>query len=571
MPAIAACVADLVVTDGHIYTMDAAKSVIEAMAVAKGAIVAAGSNADVANCTAKQRVSLAGHTVFPGFIDAHTHPSESGTELQTVDLTTVVNLDELVLTTKSWASAHPRAKWVQGGGWDQSIFEGTNPRALLDAAVPDRPVYLGSADAHSAWVNTRALTMAGLMETGVPDPAGGRIERDANGVPTGVLRETASDAVGDLVPDYPRAMIDAGTESALAMMRQFGITTVIDADAPDWVLKAYQRFDRRRKLTARVYAAVSVEPDAGIEQIDGIVAARKRFASDRLHVNAVKFFLDGVIESETALMLAPYASGRNGPQQFSPEDLDELFEAADDAGLQLHAHALGDGAVREFLDAVERLSAHHPERSRRPIAAHLEVIDPADVPRFGKLAVIADFQPLWAYPDPYITKLTTPAIGAARTEWLYPIAAVANAGGRLAAGSDWSVSSMNPWEAIEVAVTRRDPADSGRGLVPAGTTGGEVVPDAETGAALTSATSDNTLGGALSPHHAIDLGAIIAAYTTGGAYAVGEEDRLGALTVGRQADFVVVSVDPFTIAAEALSDVEVLSTWLAGERVYAAE
>ncbi len=581
MPGIAAiaCFADLVVTGGRIYTMDAERPVIEALAVRKGVIIAAGSNADVAECgtTRTRRVDLHGDVVFPGFIDAHTHPALSGTELETVDLTEATTIDELVASTTEWAAAHPRAKWVQGGGWDQSIFEGMNPRAILDVAIPDRPVYLGSADAHSAWVNTRALTMAGLLTPGGPDPDGGRIERDADGAPTGVLRETASDAVGELIPNYTRGMIDAGTASALAMVRQFGITTFVDADAPNWALAAYRRFDNRRKLTARVYAAMGVDPVGGIEQIDGIARARRKYRTPHVQVHAAKFFLDGVIESETALMLAPYTSGRNGPEQFSSEQLDELFEAADEAGLQLHAHALGDGAVRQFLDGVQRLAAHHPERTRRPLAAHIEVIDPADVPRFATLGVVANFQPLWAYPDPYITKLTTPAIGAARSEWLYPIGAVVSTGGRIAAGSDWSVSSMNPWEAMEVAVTRRDPADTriaDTRIADAPTeNAGGAGADVPTGAGPLAAVppQNGTLGGALSPQHAVSLQTILAAYTTGGAYAIGEDERLGALTVGRLADFIVVNTDPFAIAPDELSEVEVLSTWLAGERVYARQ
>jgi predicted amidohydrolase YtcJ len=290
----------------------------------------------------------------------------------------------------------------------------------------------------------------------------------------------------------------------------------------------------------RVHGAVEVDPALGAAQLGEIEAQRARYPTPLVQINAVKLYLDGVIESKTAAMLEPYSDdGTNGALNFTDEALADAAIAFDQAGFQLHAHVIGDAATRQMLDAIERVIEAGGARDRRPLLAHLEVIDPADIPRFSALGAYADFQPLWAYPDTYITELTEPVIGPERSEWLYPLGAVLEAGGTLVAGSDWSVSSMNPFEAMEVAVTRQDPED----------------PE----------------GRVLTPQHRVDVRAILEAYTVNGARAGFVEATLGTVTAGKRADLVVIDRDPFAIDPHDLSEVRVLRTLFDGREVYRAQ
>lgn len=531
--------ADLILRDCAVYTM-VTETPAEALAVRDGTIVAVGPTREVKRLIGPETEVVdcreGGWAVLPGFIDAHTHLVWSATELEDVDLWEATTLEELLTPITAQAEAYPDAPWIRGGGWDVSIFDGQLHRSQLDGIVPDRPVYMASADAHSAWLNSRALTEAGITADTL-DPEGGEIERDEDGEPTGILRENALALVEAVLPAYPEAQVDTGLTWALEEANAYGLTTLVDAAVEPWMLDGYRRFEQAGRLTVRIHGAVEVLPT----NIPGGVAEATELAdtyhSDLIQVDQVKLFLDGVIETQTASMIEPYVDGTNGVPLFTDEALRQAFEAADAAGFQIHTHALGDGAVRQSLDALEWLSQARGAADRRPLLAHLEVIDPADVPRFAALGAFADFQLLWAYPDSYIQELTWPVIGPERSEWLYPVQAVVEAGGAVVAGSDWSVSSMNPWEACEVAVTRQDPWE-----------GGDV----------------------LTPQHRIDLHRCLRAYTAEAARAVFEESRLGTLEVGKVADLVLVDRDPFAVAAEELSDVTVRRTWLGGKGVYDA-
>jgi predicted amidohydrolase YtcJ len=347
-----------------------------------------------------------------------------------------------------------------------------------------------------------------------------------------VIRETAVDAIYEVVPEPKRAQVDAGLKAALLELGQYGITTAIEAASDKNLLAGWKRLEKAGKLTARIAAAMPVDPE---DSLKPIVRLSKHFKSEFLKVNAIKLFMDGVIESKTARMLAPYTDGSNGAWQFTDSELDRIFEEADAAGLQLHGHAIGDGAVRQFLDAVERLNQAQGVKDRRPLLAHIEAIDPSDIPRFAALGVFANMQPLWAYPDPFITEGTLPVLGEARTSRLYPFGELARAGASLVAGSDWSVTTLNPWPAIEVALTRQDP---------------------------------DAPGAVLGAGQELTLEQLLAAYTREGARAVFEEDRLGMLKVGYQADFVIVDRNPFELDPHQLSEVSVLETWVEGQQVF---
>jgi predicted amidohydrolase YtcJ len=528
--------ATLILRSGTIHTMDDAATIAEAMVVRDREIIYIGDDEGARAYAGRdvEVIDLAGRAVLPGFHDTHTHLIWSGTELLNVDLFAVTTVGALAEVVHAWASQHPEAPWVRGSGWNMADFEGRLSKSQLDAVVPDRPVFLYSSDGHTAFANSVALALAGIGSD-TPDPRDGRIERDAAGNPTGVLQEAAMDLVAALLPPYPRAQIDEGLANALLMANGFGITTIVDASIRDWMMAGYARAHAAGTLTMRVHGAAWVEP-GDLDAPGRLEALRTRYASERIMVGSAKFFVDGIIESKTAYMLEPYTDGTNGVPIFSDEELQGMAIALDAAGFQLHAHVIGDGATRQFLDAVEAVRAANGSRDRRPLLAHLEVVDPDDLPRFGALGAYASFQPLWAHPDAYIQDLTWPLIGEERSQYLYPIGALHAAGATIVAGSDWSVSSMNPFEAIEVAVTRQDPWQAG--------------------------------GKVLTPQHRVDLMTALRAYTSEGAKATFSEDRVGTLEAGKRADFIIVDRDPFAIPSSELAEVRVEETWLDGERVF---
>lgn len=526
----------IILRSGVVHTMDAAGTIAQALVVRDGEIVYVGDDEGTAAFDGPHAtvVELEGRAVLPGLHDAHTHLVWSATDLLDVDLYSATTVDALAEAVRAWAEARPDAPWVRGGGWSMADFDGLLHASLLDAVVPDRPVLLYSADGHTAFVNSRALALAGITAA-TPDPEDGRIEHDADGEPTGVLLEDAASLVADLMPLQPEAQVDEGLASAVVEANALGLTTIIDASLEPWMLDGYARADAAGTLTLRVHGAALVEPGEP-DPAATVQALRDRYGSERVVVDAAKLFVDGIIESQTAVMLEPYVDGTNGTPVFTDAELRDAALALDAAGVQLHAHVIGDGAVRQWLDVLDAVVAAHGPRDRRPLLAHLEVVDPADVPRFQALGALADLQLLWAYPDEYIQELTWPVIGPERSEWLYPAQALRDAGATLVGGSDWSVSSMSPFEAIEVAVTRQDPwADAGP---------------------------------VLTPQHRLDVEAAVRAYTSDAAQASFSEDLVGTLEVGKRADLVVLDRDPFTIAPSELSDVQVQQTWLDGVLVF---
>jgi predicted amidohydrolase YtcJ len=526
----------LILRSGTIHTMDDDGTIAEAMVVRDGQIVYVGDDAGTRAYEGRNAtiIDLSGKAVFPGFHDTHTHLLMDGTSRLYVDLFDATTVEALVDTVWTWAEQNSAAPWVQGGGWSMATFEGRLHKSQLDAVVPDRPVFLVSSDAHTAFVNSVALELAGITSA-TPDPKDGKIERDGVGEPTGVLHESACERVAELLPPYPVERVDEGLAQAMQQANQFGITTIVDASVRDWMLAGYSRAEAQGSLTLRVHGAVWASPEL-LDDLGQIDALRSQYSSERIRVDSVKLFVDGLIESETAVMLEPYTTGTNGTPIYSDEELHEAAIRLDAMGFQLHAHVIGDGATRQFLDTLEAVIEANGSRDRRPQLAHLEVVHPDDWPRLAALGAHANFQMLWAYPDPYIQELTRPLLGEQRSNYLYPIGALHAAGVTIVAGSDWAVSSMNPFEAIEVAVTRQNPW----------TNDGEV----------------------LTPQHRIDLETAIRAYTSSAAEATFSEDLVGSLEVGKRADFVVVDRDPFAISASELSDVEVEATWLDGEAVF---
>ncbi len=522
--------------------MDASRSWAESVAVRGGRIVYVGTaaGAEAFRSPSTRVVNLEGKMVLPGFHDAHVHPVSGGMELALCDLNGSKDKRELFERIRRYAASHPKQPWITGGGWDLPMFPNANPtRQELDALVPDRPASLSAADGHSSWVNTKALEIAGVTRS-TPDPLDGRIERDANGNPSGTLRESAKRLVDRHIPKPTPREYAEGLRRGLDMANRFGITSLIEANASDEILAAYAEAERAGTLSARVRASLSVDTTRGPEQVAGLVKKREAFSRGRLRASAAKIFEDGVIESETAALLEPYLGrpGFSGKPRLESDAFDRLAVALDRAGFQIHVHAIGDRAVRLSLDALEAARRANGVRDARPLLAHIELIDPADIPRFRRLGVVADFQPLWAYADPYITDLTLPRLGPERSRWIYPIGSVVESGAVVAGGSDWNVSSMNPLDAIEVGVTRR-----------------------EVGAAS---------GPAFLPEQRVSLPAMLAAYTIAGAYAAFEEKETGSIEAGKAADLIVLDRNLFEQPPEKIHEAKVLWTLLDGREVYRA-
>ncbi len=536
--------ADLMLRNGAIYTVDAERRWAEALVIAQGRIIYVGDNASAEKFRGEKTktLDLSGRMVLPGFHDSHVHPVSGGIELGQCNLNGLTSQQEIFDKIRAYAAQHSNKTWIAGGGWDLPIFPNANPsKEMLDQIVADRPVFLTAADGHSAWANSRALEIAGITRN-TPDPPEGRIERDARtGEPSGTLRESATDLISTHLPELTSEDYLSGARAGVHMANRFGIISLQEASADEKILAAYADLERRGELTARVLAAQYVDPKKEVTQISELIRRRELFHRKYLHATAAKIFADGVIESRTAAMLEPYLDRPDdrGIPNLAAQQFKSLAVALDSAGFQIHIHAIGDRAIRMALDALEAAQQTNGRHEARHHIAHLELIDPQDIPRFKALGVIANFQPLWAYADLYITALTEPALGPERSRWLYPMASVAQTGAMIAAGSDWSVSSMNPLDAMQVAVTRR---------------------------AL-----DDSTGPAWHPEELVDLPTMIAAYTINGAYVNHQEKETGSLEVGKAADLIVLDRNLFKIPVHEIHRAQVLLTLLEGQEVYRAK
>jgi predicted amidohydrolase YtcJ len=549
---------------GAVYTVDAQRTRTQAVAVADGRIVGVGSDRDLSPWIGAKTevVELDGGMVLPGFHDAHVHAIEGGLQAITCPLFEAGTVEETLRLVREWAAA-TRRKWVVGAGWDLSLFPAANPhRRLLDQIVPDRPVFLEGGDGHSAWVNTKALELAGI-DRDTPDPEGGVIERDAGGEPTGTLREDAVSLVSTLLPATTAAERRDALRQALRVAAGFGVTSIIDPGVSRADFLAYDAADGAGELTVRVLACAlppgwhhtelggadgSAEDDddsddatlaeSGLRAVARLGAGR--VGGGRLRKGCIKVFVDGVLEGETAALLDPYLGrdGHRGQLNVAPDALAAAVTEWDAKGLQVHFHTIGDRAVRVTLDAIEAARRANGPRDRRHHLAHLQLVDPADVPRFAALDATATFQALWAYPDRYIEQINLPQVGPQRVARMYPLGSIVRAGGRIAGGSDWPVTSMNPLLAIEVALTRQDP-DGG---------------DADV----------------LNAAERVDLETMLAAYTLNGAWLMRQERETGTIEVGKAADLVVLERDLFTVPAEEIGGVAVSRTLIAGRTVYDA-
>jgi predicted amidohydrolase YtcJ len=569
--------AELVFSGGPVYTADAAGRRMvpataadgrpaSAVAVTGGRVGAVGdvNDSQIRDLTgpATEVIDLAGRALLPGFQDAHVHPAFAGITMIGCNLIGAVTRDEALARISDYAAAHPDREWIAGSGWRLEWFPGGTPdRQTLDRVTSGRPAYLSNRDGHGGWANTRALELAGI-DARTPDPPDGRIERADDGSAQGTLHEGAATLVGDLVPGLSLDERLAGLLLAQQHLHARGITAWQDAIVGDYLgsadpLPVYLAAAASGQLTARVRGALWWDRVRGIEQLDEILARRERGQARRFHANTVKIMQDGIAENFTAGMLEPYLDPTGcghqhgaGLSYVDPQVLREYVTILDSHGFQVHMHAIGDRAVREALDAVAAARRANGPNDNRHHIAHLQVVHPDDVRRFAELGVTANIQALWAAHEPQMDELTIPFIGQERAARQYLFGDLIRSGARLAAGSDWAVSSANPMRAVHVAVNRT--------LHGGASSGG---PPGRQGA-------DRQQAEPFLPGQSIELAEALAAYTIGSAYVNHLDDQTGTIEPGKLADLVVLDADPFAVPASQLGGVGVAATYVAGRQVY---
>ena len=530
---------DLIIVNGKVFTGE--ESLAEAVAVQGNKVLRVGTNREIQRLARAQTtiIDAKGGSVLPGFNDAHVHMMSGGLSLDQVSLSEAATLESVKETLKAWAEANPTHEWIRGRGWLYAPFvDGLPTRQMLDQLVPDRPAYLVSYDGHTGWANTAALKRAGITRASAA-PINGSIVKDAQGEPTGVLKEAAMSLMSQAMPVPSRDDKLAALGAAVVEANRVGITSVQNAGGSADDLDLYDELRTRGELTVRVYQALTVDPAATPEDLDQLDRTRERFQDDPLlKTGAVKLLADGVVETRTAAMLEPYAgSDERGELRASAADLSRLVTELDARGWQVMTHAIGDAAIREVLDAYEaaRTANPTPERGRRHRIEHLETPDPDDVPRFGALGVVASVQPAHGLPPdpagPWASNL-----GPERTARGWMSGSLVKSGAPLAYGSDWPVASLDPMRGIFVAVNR---------------TSFEGEPE-----------------GGWMPEERLSLREAIRAFTSGAAWASFDELRKGTLERDMLADIVILSADIFSLPPDRLLEAEVVMTIMDGKVVF---
>jgi hypothetical protein len=545
--------ADFVFTSASVFVPDPSTRA-DTVAIRDGRIIAVsrGVDRDLVG-THTEVLELGGATLLPGFIDAHVHPVAAGMQALRCDLSTLAH-DRSAYREAigDYATGHPHEPVIAGSGWYGDAFDGGFPTAAdIDDVVADRPVVLSSHDGHGVWVNSRALALAGV-DADTPDPVGGRIMRDGEGRPTGMLFESAAEPLNRLIAEVTPAFLRQALLEAQRRLHAVGVTGWHDAGVgiPAFgltdILSTYLDADAAGELTARVVGALWWTADAGLAQLDELLTRRAAAGHSRFTATTVKVMQDGICENCTAAMLAPYRNtsedALTGLSFIDPAELSEITTRLAAERFQIHMHAVGDRAVRECLDALEAAIRSSPEFDGRHQIAHLDVVDPADIARFGELGVLANIQALWARRDKEIVERKLPLLGPEREPWHFPFGSLHRDGARFAMGSDWPVTDPNPLWAIHTAVhrtgTRADPHAIG----------------------------DGVFDTPLQAQEAIDLRTALEAYTAGSAYANHDDADRGTIEVGKVADLVALDSDVFT--ADDIGEVQPVLTMVGGAVVH---
>lgn len=568
----AASPADMVYRNGYVYTVDDKDSVQQALAVRAGRIVYVGDNAGAKPLIGKSTrvIDLHGRMLMPGLIDAHMHPQSGGSRLLNCSLNyeslTVPQFQARIQACLDQDQKKDPDRWLVVVNWFQ---QGMQPEgvettaATLDALKTSRPVIVRSSFGHSAQLNSRAIALAGIKRD-TPDPAGGKIVRDASGQATGLLEDAAQDMAMNLLPPLTVAENLAASAAALDAMRRQGITSFLDAWTDPETMTAFATLHRQARLTARAHFAVLIDLDKGATPQSAVAALlkqQKQFdqgptkVAPSMQVRHAKLFMDGVIAAPafTGAMLEPYLVNKGtdaapdwqpgqskGPASyFSAAALKATLAGLARAHIDPHIHADGDRAVRESLDAIEALRASPYGHESRPAIAHDEIVAPADYPRFARLNVTPVLSFQWAKPAPDTVGALKNYLGPARYATVEPQAVLRDAGARVAYGSDWPVDPLDVWFALKVGVTRTAAPDAGKEYT-----------------------------GRLTSQPGMPRAAVLRAITMNAAYTLRQETTTGSLQVGKLADLIVLDRNFFTIPDEDIANIKVLQTVVGGKVVF---
>ncbi len=533
--------ASLVIVNGTVHTMDEAGTRAQAVAIKGNTILKVGSSAEVEALAGPgtRVIDARGGTVAPGFNDAHVHFIAGGLSLGDVDLSGLTTLAQVQEQIREFAALKPDLPWIRGRGWLYAPFANGSPtKAELDLVVPDRPAVMTCYDGHSVWVNSKVLTLAGITKA-TKDPVNGAIVRDPKtGEPTGHLKEAAMDLIAGILPEVTDDLRRAAIRAAVAHANQFGLTSIQNAGGSLDEMALFDAAHAAGELTVRAYLATQAA--AGITEADvaRMEAARQRYGDDpTVRTGIVKMFADGVIESKTAAMLAPYVGTKSaGAPNLTAAEMNRIVDMFDRRGWQIQIHAIGDRAIRMALDAFEHAAKVNPApaRGRRHRLEHIEAIAAADIARLGRLGVIASQQPIHAAlgdVNQAVPKGPWPdAIGPERTARAWAWKSIQAAGGRLAFGSDWPVAPLDPGQGLWLASTRVRAAEA----------------------------ADQRL----------TIEEALAGYTTWAAYASFDEQRKGTLAPGMLADVVVLDQDITAAPIASATSVAVAVTIFDGKVVY---
>jgi hypothetical protein len=534
---------DTVFINGGVYNSDESHSWSEAAGVDDGVIVMVGSNDEAKELIGINTniVDLKEKMLMPSFHDGHAHVEYGGRDKfgcringHSSPISIRQQLNECAANLNL-----EKDEWVTGGGWELFDFPDGSPSSeMLDEIFGDRPVILSDAFGHNTWVSSKALEIAGISSD-TPDPPNGVIVRDPiTGNTIGTLRDSAMYLVLDWLPELTEDQQYEALLLGIKEANKFGITAFTEPGVDQRMAKLYKNLEDNGDLTARVMLAlspISALPGSVGSELFDLLAEREQYRGKYINPDSVKIYIDGVIETRTSTMLEPYSDGSNFPPFYNQEELDELFKRLDGMKVQIHTHAIGDGAIRSALDAFEYAFLENGPNNNRHLIVHLQLIDNADQARFRELDVAANFQCLWCYPDPYI-EFAEDAVGKNRVQKFYPVQSLQKAGALLVGGSDWNVTSLNPLEAIETAVRRQDP--------------------------------HTKTGSILGKNEEIDLYTALDMYTRNAAYVMRLEDKTGTIEVGKRADLIVLDRNIFKIPVTEISDAKVLLTLMDGKEIF---